>query len=101
MLLAEMRPCDDDFEELDDDKIDSNYDQIAHNNNYTKEDLSRMRHWLDTEKNQTGQVDENEVENDENEFKDLRIKSFPLSRLTKIEEEPISKILDNTLRHYA
>jgi hypothetical protein len=57
-------------------------------------------------------LDENEVENDENEFKDLRIKSFPLSRLTKIkdtislkprkiEEERISKILDNTLRHYA
>jgi hypothetical protein len=48
-----------------------------------------MRHWLDTEKNQTGQVDKNE-------FKDLRIKSFPLTRLTKIKNSISFKIVNSS-----
>jgi len=48
-----------------------------------------MRHWLDTEKNQTGQVDENE-------FKDLRIKSFPLTRWTNIKDSISFKIVNSS-----
>jgi hypothetical protein len=62
MLLAEIRPNDDD-DDIDHDQIliDANYDWLQHSNNYSNEEVSLMKNWIEQQKITNNSVNENEL----------------------------------------
>ena len=50
MLLAEMRPCDSNFDYFADIEIDKDYDWNNHLKNYSLNQLAEMRRWVEKQK---------------------------------------------------
>ena len=61
MLLAEMRPSDDNFDDFDDIECDPNHNWLAHAGNYTTEENTRFRNWVEQQKSVHLDINDDEL----------------------------------------